>query len=806
MIINYLKIAWRSLWKHKAYSLINIAGLSIGLTACLIVATVVIDELSYDHQWSKGDDIYRVLSVSNDVKGEKYMPMAFSGFAPCLKREIPGVKDYCRMSVGAEHLQLGNGREGVAFKNLRAEPNIWNLLDFKVTLGDPHKYIKGYVNLIITEKIRQQYFKDKNPIGEIITSIPQFGDAGHFLITGVIDKIPTNTHLRSDIITIAEYRPTDNVFPQAGEGYTFEPEYVLLRHGTDIKIFTQKVNRWYAGKPSAKEINYTFGFQPMKDVYLRSDFNSDPVIHGSIRNVYIFAGVAALLLIIACINFVNLTISRVFNRAKETGIRKVLGAQKIQLIVRFLSESFIFFVLSFVLAIFLYPLFLKPVESYLDHQLVINLSNAGFLITAICSVFIVSLLSGLYPAWFLSRPQPIVILRNKMGSNMRLNILKKALVVGQFVISVTIIIVTLIVHNQLSFMNRKDVGFDKNNLLNVSFTMWGTQGPAFKQSVKELSGVESVSITNWWPSAGPGDMSMDLTVPGQKEKITAFYIEGDADLPTTLKLRLKSGRIFNPNLTTDAMDIDSSMNGHSPQTKALKKIRPYLATNFTASMFGIKVNKPVTAIEGTPVGILEDFNSESLHTKLHPTFIIAVSNEKWGNMLIRIKAGSEKQVISAINTSYKKFYPEKPFEYNWVDELINDQYKTEYKLQQLFSCFSILIVFLACLGLFGLVSFAAEQRVKEIGIRKVLGAGVSNIVALISKDYLALVVIAIIIASPIAWYAMNKWLQDFAYRINIEWWVFALSGVVAALIAFITISFQSVKAALANPVKSLKNE
>jgi len=806
MILNYLKIAWRSLWNHKAYSLINILGLSIGLTACLIVATVVFDELSYDRQWTKGDDLYRVLSVSKGVKGEAYMPLAFAGLGPSLKKELPEVEDYGRMSVAKARLQLDNSKEGVSFKNLNTEASVWNMLDFTVIAGHPQKYIKGYTNLVITEKMKQQYFPNENPVGKIISGVPDYGKPEHYLITGIIKDMPQNTHLRADFITIVEYRAEDNTFPKKGEGYSFVPQYILLKNGTSIKQFTAKVNQWFPQRANNSELNYSFSFQPMKDVYLRSDFSGVQAVHGSIRNVYIFSGVAILLLLIACINFINLTVSRVFSRSKETGIRKVLGAQKLQLIIRFLSESLIFFILSFLLALILYPVFLKPVESYMGHLLVLNLYNSTFLLIAVGGVFIVSLLTGLYPAWYLSRPQPIVILRNNTVSNLQLNLLKKALVVGQFAISATIIIVTLVVHTQLDFMSHRDLGFNKNNLLNIGWTNWGTQADAFKQAVKQVPGVENVSISNWYPTSGAGGMSQQITVPGQKEKLTAYFIEGDLDMPATLGLKLKTGRMLNPQFSTDAMNSDSAMSGRSEETQAYRKIRPYMATNYTAGVFGIKVNDPKENIKGMPAGIVEDFNSQSLHTKLQPTFIQGLSNLQYGNMLVRIKPGYEKQALARLNAAYKSFYPEKPFKYDWISDLVNDQYKTEYKLQQLFTCFSMLIIFLACLGLFGLVSFTAEQRVKEIGIRKVLGAGISNIVILISKDYLGLVVIAIVVASPIAWYAMNKWLQDFAYRINIQWWVFALTGVIALLIAFITTSFQSLKAAMANPVDSLRSE
>jgi putative ABC transport system permease protein len=799
-----LKIAWRSLLKHKAYSLINIIGLSVGLTACLVVATVVIDERSYDKQWKNADHLYRVLSKNSNVKGEEIMPVTFSGLGPSIKKDLPEVADYCRISMQKQRLELGGYKEGVSFRVMEAEPTLWNMLDFKVIQGNPRAYVNGYTNLIISEKFWQQYFRGQNPIGKVINTIPEYGSPKKLLITGVIKNIPQNSHLRADVITIKEYKESYNTVPKGDGFYTFQPQYVMLKHGTDVNAFTQKVNSWYKKQIAPAKVDYTFQFQPLKDVYLKSDFGGVQEVHGSIQNVYIFSAVAVLLLFIACINFVNLTISRVFNRAKETGVRKVLGAGSGQLMVRFLSESVLFFIMSFALAILLYPFLLKPVEAYLGHSLTINLYNSVFLLVTIVIVLLVSVGTGLYPAWYLSRPQPIVILRDKVSTNVQLNFLKKALVVGQFVISVAIIVITMIVHNQINFMATKDLGFDKNNLLNIAFTDWGKSSVAFKQRVKELPMVEAASITDWYPSSGSGSMSRQVEV--QKEKMNVYFIQADADLPALLKLQLRSGRIFDPNAATDAMDSDSLMSGTSKVTTAQKAVQPLIVTAYTAGLLDLKLNSKTAKFEGIPIGIIKDFYSESLHNKIKPTVIQALTNPNYGAMLIRIKPGTEKQALTAINKLYKQFYPEKPFDYKWVHELLDEQYKAEFKLQQLFTCFSLLIVFLACLGLFGLVSFTAEQRVKEIGIRKVLGAGVGDIVGLISKDYLWLVIISITIATPLAWYAMNKWLQDFAYRIEIQWWVFALAGGLAVLISFFTISLQSVKAAVANPVKSLRSE
>ncbi|TWR31362.1 FtsX-like permease family protein [Mucilaginibacter pallidiroseus] len=798
-----IKLAWRNLWKHKSYSLINIVGLTTGLLACLIVATVVIDELSYDTNWQKGDNIYRIIQQNSHIKGSKPMSAAFSGLAPSLKRDMPEVTGYCRMSVITERVKFGLDPEGVAVKNLRAEPGIWDLLDFKVLQGDPKKYVSGYTNVVISRKLQARYFNGQNVVGKIVEALLDFGKPTQYLVTGVIENIPQNTHLRADMITVQEYRASDNIIPTNG-AYTFETQYILLKSGTDVPAFTAKVNKWYKKHNAPKPADYIYQFQPMKDIYLKSDFGGWQSVRGSIQNVYIFSAVAVLLLLIACINFVNLTISRVFNRAKETGIRKVLGAGKGQLMLRFLTESVLFFAISFVIALTLYPFLIKYVEEFMGHKLAINLYSSAFLLGVILVVLLVSLGTGLYPAWYLSKPKPVVILRDKVSSGMQLNILKKALVVGQFAISVSIIIITIVVQKQLNFMNTKDLGFDKNNLINIDYNDWGKYGQAFKKRVKAIPGVQNASITNWYPSSGTGSMSIEM--PIGKEKKEVFFIMADADLADVLKFKTKSGRLLSSANVSDAMNADSLMYGMSDIAVAQKGALPLITTQYTANLLDLKLNKKGDKMFGVMVGVINDFYSESLHNKLKPTIIQAISDPNFGAMLIRVTPGAGKQVLSKVNKIFKELYPAKAFEYKWVGDLIDEQYKTEHKLQQLFTVFSVLIIFLACLGLFGLVTFTAEQRIKEIGIRKVLGAGVPDIVALISKDYLWLIAIAIVVASPVAWYAMSKWLQDFAYRINIQWWMFALGGVVAVLISLLTISVQSVKAAIANPVKSLRSE
>lgn len=810
MLKNYIKIAYRNLLNHKVYSGINILGLTIGLTACLLVATVVIDDLSYDRQWKNAKNIYRIINVDKSNKNaENRNSSSFTGLGPTLKKDFPEVKDYCRMSmIYKERIKIGSDKDGVELRGFTAEPTVWNMLDFDIVQGNPKKYVKGYTNLIITEKIRKQYFPHTDPIGKIVYNFPTYGKQTAFIITGIIKDLPANTHLRSDILAIKERKAEDDQLDKDGSG-SYTKQYLLLKPGTSIEKFRSKVNSWYQRIVTSKIKRQFWDFQPITDVYLHSDFDETQDVKGSIRDVYIFSGVAILLLLIACINFINLTTARAIKRVREVGIRKVLGADKKELIAQFLFESLLFFLISFSLSIVLYNFFSKPLEAYLGHSLTLNLAN-NLLLFSLTSlvVLIVSLFTGLYPSWLISRPKAVVVLKGKLSVNTNSGLLRKSLVVTQFAISIIILIATIVVQTQLHFINKKDIGYDKNNLISIDYTNFGTKGAAFKQEILKIAGVESASVCNWVPSYGAAYMTRNVDDPNQKgNKLLINYISGDIDLAKTLKLQLEDGRLLSSAFASDALNMDSLLEHDSKKLFQLEHQQSYLATAYTAKIFGLKaLNDSIKNIPGIPVGIIKDFNNESLHAPLKPCIIQASTDSNFGSVLIRLKPNTQKQVLAEINRQWQQFFPDKILQINWISDLLDSQYRAEHKLQQLFTFFSFLIVFLACLGLFGLATFTAEQRTKEIGIRKVLGASVVQVTALLSKDFVGLVFVAIIIASPIAYFTMQKWLQDFAYRINISGWMFALAGLLAIVIALFTISFQSIKAALANPVKSLRSE
>ena len=810
MFKNYFKSAFRTITKSRVYSLINILGLTIGLGACMIVATVVIDDLSYDTQWSKGKDLYRIIAINKMGDGlYDRSSYSFAGLGPKLKNEFPEVKVVAGISHYKLRLKLNeNDPYGVDVSALRADTAVWKMLDFKVLNGNPRKYVEGTLNIVISESFRKKFFSKENPVGKIIYDVPSYTEkATPFLITGVIKDIPSNTVFRSDIILLQKPRIEDLKTQEYG---SFSENYILLKSGTNIAQFTQKINKWYAGYVESKN-PYQFKFQPVKDIYLHSDFAQSQEVKDSSQNIYILSGVALLLLIIACVNFVNLSTARAVQRLKETGVRKILGANRKQLIIQFLTESVLFFFISAFFATLLYQLSLHSVEKFLGHNLAQTFVSKYYLL--ICSygiILLISLLAGIYPAWILSGFKPAATLKGKLFSRNATgqNFIRKSLVVVQFSISIIVLVALIIVQQQVHFMKNKDIGFNKNNLLSIGFVSWDGKGQSFKNELLNQQGVVNASITSWLPTQGAGYMSKEINDPGHPgNKINVWYINGDLDLAKTLGLHLKSGRLFENTFSADAMSQDSMMRMDSTKYVAAAKLQSSIITSYTAKALHVNtLNETIKNAQTTPVGIVDDYNNESLKDPMEPAIIIAEKAPNYGGMLVRIKPGSGKQVTATINKLWRQFYPNKLLDIKYVDDMLAEQYKSESKLQQLFAFFSGLSMFLAALGIFGLIVQATEQRVKEIGIRKVLGASIKSIVSLFSIDFLKLIILAIVIASPVAWWLMNKWLMDFAYRIHIDWWVFAMAGIIAIGIALLTISFQAIKAAMANPVKSLRSE
>ena len=812
MIKIYFKTAWRNITHQKLFSVINILGLTIGLCTCMLIATVVIDDLSYDRQWTKADQIFRIVSINK--MGEdltERSASSFEGLKISLKNDFPEVEAVSGISTSYPTLRLhkedANGVEAAA---LTADTSFWKMLDIEVLSGNPRTYIDGdYSNIIITESFRKKFFPAENPVGRTIYNLRTYADkATPCLITGVIKDLPSNSIFRADLIIST--KPRNETLSKKEYG-SFSQNFILLKPNTDIGKFTEKVNRWYSNFVTT-EHPYQHEFQPLKDVYLHSDFAPGQDVKGNYRNIYILSGVALLLLCIACINFINLGTARALQRLKETGVRKILGAARSQLVCQFLSESFLCFLLASVAAFAAYQLRLPVLKNFLGHGLsqtftsVIYLFVAGYIV-----ILLISILTGIYPALILSSFKPAATLKGALstkGSSSR-NVVRKALVVLQFAVSIVVLIVLIVVQQQNSFLKDSDIGYDSKGLISIGRVSWDGRGGSFKNELLNQPGVKSASITSWLPTKGAGYMSSEIHDPNRSgNNLKVWYIAGDVDLAKVMGLRLSDGRLFDKSYGFDAFDEDSLMRINDSATYVnIANRQSSILTAYTAKLLQVKqLHVPIPEAHTTPVGIVKDFNNESLKEQLKPTIITGISSPRYGGMLIRAEPGHEKEVENAVARLWHTFYPNKLLNLNRVEDMLSAQYEEEARFQKLFTVFSAISMFLAALGVLGLIIQAASIRKKEIGVRKVLGASVASIVKLFSVDFLKMVLIALLIASPLAWWLMNKWLLDYAYRITISWRVFALAGCTAAIIALLTISLQAVKAAMANPVRSLRAE
>ncbi len=809
MFTNYLKTAWRSLLRNRTYTAINVFGLTVGLCACLLVATVVADDLSYDRQWSKGNDLYRIVMVNKMGDGlYDRMATSFQGLGNILKTDYPEVEAVAQLVTVKQRLKLDDKNpNGIEINALRADTAFWKMLDIQVLAGNPRRYVEGSSNIVITESFRKQFFPNENPVGKIVYDVPTYDQKSPYLITGVIKDLPSNTVFRSQMILLQKGRNEALNKEQFG---TFSQQYVLLKPGTNAAALQAKLNKWYAGYVTVKN-PYRFEFQPLKDIYLHSDFARYQDVKGDYTNIYIFSGVALLLLLIACVNFINLSTAKAIDRIRETGVRKVLGAGRKQIVFQFLTESLLFFIIAAALSTLIYRLALPPIETYLGHPLQQTFfSSLSLFASAYGGILLISLLTGFYPAWILSGFRPAATLKGKLftGSSFARNAIRKALVVVQFSISIAVLISLIVVQQQVSFLKHADIGYQTNNLLSVEAISWDGKGGAFKNEMRRLPDVASASISDWAPTEGAGSMSKEIDDPSHPgNKINVWFINGDPDLTQTLGLHLQSGRLLSSSFPSDLLSQDSLMQMTAEQYKSVANLQSSLITAYTAKALQITtLNTILSNVNNTPVGIVNDFHNESLKDAMKPTIILAEQSPQYGGMLLRVKPGAEQTVLASLNKLWRQFYPDKLLNTRWVDDMVADQYKAEAKLQNLFVFFSGLSLLLAVLGIFGLIVQATHQRVKEIGIRKALGASVLSLVRLFSIDFIKLVLLAASVASPLTGWLMNQWLQDFAYRISMSWWMFAGASLFAVLIAFITIAVQSVKAAIANPADSLRTE
>lgn len=809
MLRNYLKIAYRNLLRSKAFSAINIVGLSLGLATCLIIGLFVLDELSFDRFHEKADRIVRVTfranMSGNKIEEANVMPPT----AKTLQREYPEVLEATRLrqSMGFKLVK----DEGIIKENAVAfvDSNFFQVFSFPLIKGNPKTALLRPNTLVISEQMAQKYFGNVDPIGKTLKS------EGYELleITGVMADWPVNSHFHYDfLLSMAGLEEAQSNSWMRSEYFT----YLVLPEGYDYHKLQAKLPQ-VVEKYMGPQIKQAFGMnyaefqkkgnelglilQPLTDIHLRSDFAYDLGPSGDIRYVYIFGAIALFMLLIACINFMNLSTAGASKRAREVGIRKVMGSVKSTLIGQFLLESILLTAVALVLAVVLVWLALPFFNELADKNLTLSFIEVPWLLPGLLVLgLIVGILAGSYPAFFLSSFKPIAVLKGGTHLNLsrgRRSIgLRGTLVVVQFCISIILIVGTTVVYQQLQFIQNTKLGYDKEQVLVVQGTYrLGQNEQLFRKQLMQDSRVVDATLSGYVP-AGPS-LNNNFLVYGD-DKVNEFTkgirYNVDENYIPTLGMTMVAGRNFSPDFATDSSGIILN------ETAAREM-------GWRAGAIGHTVTQPNNQGAKTTyrvIGVVKDFHFKSLHERITPLMMTLGHNG--GAILAKVKARDLPALITSVEKQWKTLVADEPLDYTFLEENFNATYRAEQKTARILGLFAGLTIFVACLGLFGLATFTAEQRTKEIGVRKVLGASVTSVVALLSKDFLKLVAIAILIASPIAWYAMTAWLQDFAYKIDIAWWVFALAGLLAVGIALLTVSFQSVRAALMNPVKSLRSE
>jgi len=792
------------------YSSIKIGGFALSIAACLLIALYIKDELSYDRFYPTTKRIFRITGEYNNngklETGADWPPP----MAKALREDFPEVEKsgrlmphplfYCAGSnqVRTVDQEQNTYEEGFTY----ADQDMLEILQLPMIYGDRSHALSEPNTIVLTKRKADKYFPNQNPVGKLI--ILNNDKNRIYKIGGVIQDFPTTSHIKYDFwLTMTGYELWKG--EQAGWGSSNYYTYVLLKPGADVGKFQSKLKliltKYYLpmllqnGNKEADQFakNARLLVQPITQIHLYSYNIDDGLEKSDVRFIWLFGAIACFILVIACINFINLSTAKSANRAKEVGLRKVVGSNRIGLVKQFLTESLVFSILSFILGIMLAAIFLPFFNKLFAKSLSIPWMVWWLIPVMIGSAIVIGVIAGLYPSFFLSSFKPINVLKGQLSRGSKNSVLRNGLVVFQFTTSIILIISTLVVYNQTHYILNKKVGFNKDQVLLIQgANTLGAKTPSFKNELLGSSEIKNVTISDYLPVSGTkrdgntfykeGRIREDIGVFSQKWRVDYDYIN-------TMGMKIVEGRNFSKDMASDssATIINKTM----------------------AAKLGLKNAIGQRIVNGwetwTVIGVMEDFNFESMRQDVSALCLV-LGNNTSTIIAAKIKTANTQSVVSYISAVWKDFAPDQPIRYTFLDESFANMYADVQRTGSIFTSFAVLAIIIACLGLFALSSFMAEQRNKEIGIRKVLGASVSGITAMLSKDFVKLVIISILLASPIAYWAMTKWLRDFAYRISITWWMIAVAGLTAIVIALITISFQSIKAAVANPVKSLRTE
>ena len=828
MLRNYLKIALRNIRRNKIYSFINIAGLTVGVTCFLILLLFIRNELSYDSFNKDAANTYRVFIQAN-INGHNASNAKTPGpLGPILKQTYPNVLNYTRIGYFGMYTFRFQNKVFNEWSVYAADSTFFKFFPLKFLAGNPATALNRPNTMVITESAAKKYFGDVNPVGKMLKvekgHTRKTTDDGNnkqasdreFLITGLVKDFPQNSHFRCRFLTsMSTYKVNPNWLGSGSSDFT---TYITLKKGTDPITFEQKlkqIKKTYVA-PAASKLGismnqfksngniYRFELEPMNAIYLQSQrtYGIDPNTEwpatstGDILYVYIFSSVALFILLIAIINFMNLETAKSEKRGKEVGIRKTLGSNRTRLMGQFMSEAILMSSISVILSVVLLKFLLPFFNDLTGKSLEIGLFNNFYTIPLLIGfVIVLGIFSGSYPALYLSSFRPAQVLKSGKGIDNRKSILRSILVIVQFAISITLLIGTIVIWRQLNYVQNKNLGFNKQYLITISNPEFlGNKIDAFKNEL--LQNPKIVDLTNssrMFTTGIPGEAYFGKK-KSREDLVTTRDLNVDYHFLQTYGIRLLQGRFFSKKYGTDSTAV--------------------VINEAAAKSFGMKdpVGKEVTAFDhqNMPlriIGVIQNFNYESLHHEIRPLVLhLARANTPAGLITIRVEPGNAASVIRLIKNDWHKYAGRTNINYNFVDQKLANLYKSVVQTGTLVTIFSLIAIFIACLGLFGIAAFVTEQRTKEIGIRKILGASLIELIVLLSKEFLKWVVIANIIAWPVAWFVMNDWLQNFAYRTGLSWWIFVLSGVMALLIALVTVSWQSVKTALVNPVKSLRSE
>jgi putative ABC transport system permease protein len=793
VIKNYFKVALRNIIRNKGYSLINVAGLAIGIACCALIILFVTNELSYDRFHEKADRIFRVVFSSSDDGLPSNANGSF-GVGPALKRDFPEIMDTVRIR------KMGQGvKRYVGYKDKKfyeqgfffAEPSIFSVFDFPLIKGNPAAALDEPNTIVLTEEMANKYFGVEDPIGKMIEADPyNDGEIMLFRITGIAKNVPRNSHIHFDFLASYVSLKEDTT---DFSGYYQHYTYVLLNDKSSADSLNPKLLA-FLHRNWRKNPWYTISLQPLLDIRLHSRLRSEVEPTGNILYIYIFTAIAVFVLLIACINFMNLTTARAIKRAKEVGIRKVVGASKNQLVRQFLGESLLLTIFS-VLAAFLIVLATLPLFNKLaDKDMTLgSITNPSLIFGMIALALAVGLFSGIYPAFFLSSFRPIHSLKSRSGHSFAGAILRKSLVIFQFALSIGIIFATLIAHKQMNFIQNLNLGYDKEQIMVIPLNKQLRQNyEAFRNELLGYPGIENTTTSSYVPTKGSGHLSFRFE--GREELLTQVIYLVDKEFTGTYGIKLLAGKDIHLPLTEDGTseflisELTTREAGYSSPQEAVGK--------------GVIFDR----FRGHVVGIVNDINLYSLHREPYSiTYMISpIQNHNY--LSIRILPQNVSKTIGFIQETWQRQVPYYPLDYFFLDASFEKMHDADQKMGEIFSAFSILAIFVASMGLFGLAAFTAGQKTKEIGMRKILGASVSSIYLLLSKEFLQWVALANILAWPLAYYAMHRWLQNFAFRTRIGWEVFLLSAGMALVISVMTVSYQSIKAASANPIDSLRYE